>query len=571
MNLTRRGFLITATGAAATVAFLPGCVGTPPVFQHGVASGDPLSDRVILWTRVTPGGTPASVTVQWTVADDPYMSQIVSRGSTLAVPGSDYTVKVDAVGLAPGRTYYYQFVASGWASPVGRTKTLPVGEQADRVRLGVVSCSSYSWGYFNAYGALSRRDDVDLVICLGDYYYEYEEGAYGEGAPFNRIAEPNNETQTLSDYRTRHAQYKGDPMLQEVHRQHPFVSIWDDHEFKDDSWNGGAELWPPSDPAGWLARRAAAVQAYYEWMPIRVVDPLNPLRTFRRFQFGNLLDLVMLDTRIYGRDQQALLPSFDPIDVANGSISDFLSIVTNPSREIIGAEQQQFLRDSLVDSQYGRQVPWRIVAQGVIMSPLVIDLPVPGFPVNPDQWDGYRGAQGRIYDMIQSEGIGNLVVLTGDVHSSWALEMSPDPYDPAVYDPSVGRNGIAVEFVCPSVSSPAAGTPGEWLAEIKSALGQAILDGTQPHLRWNDLIHRGYIVLDVTASHVQAEWYHTPDVRTPNDVEIYAKAVRVPSGSTRLEMDPPQTVASAAPRAPAPESPVTRWLRGAGGSRIDVA
>ena len=266
MRLTsRRDFLSTTAAALSAVRVTQlrshGQTTGATAFQHGVASGDPLADRVILWTRVT--STRAVPTVRWRVATDPAMSRVVAQGEGPTAAARDFTVKVDVTGLAEATTYYYRFETEGTRSPVGRTRTLPRGE-AERLRLGVVSCSNYPYGYFNAYAALARRPDLDAVVHLGDYIYEYANGTYGDGTRYGRVPTPDKELIALSEYRRRHAQYKGDPDLQEVHRQHAFIVIWDDHEVANNTWHGGAANHNPNAGEGdWLARRQAAVRAFF--------------------------------------------------------------------------------------------------------------------------------------------------------------------------------------------------------------------------------------------------------------------------------------------------------------------
>ena len=295
----RRRFL---QGAGAALGFgalpmLPACGGSAdpegdnlPVpagsglFRHGVASGDPLSDRVVLWTRVSPenGG---AVALECIVATDPGLTQRVARYETFTDASRDHTVKLDVTGLQPGTTYYYRFGAATAGSPVGRTRTLPVGSPT-RLRLAVMSCAQLGKGYFNAYRRVAERADLDLVLHLGDYLYEQSD----DGGDI-RALEPANDCRTLADYRTRHAQYKRDPDLQELHRQHPVVAIWDDHDIASDASASGQPL---HDPATWSARVAAALQAYYEWMPIRVIDPADLRRAYRSFPFGDLAEISVL-------------------------------------------------------------------------------------------------------------------------------------------------------------------------------------------------------------------------------------------------------------------------------------
>jgi len=318
MAFSRRTFLGAVAGGSALALIGPDALAgshwTPrpedllpgPVFRHGVASGDPQLHRVMLWTRVTPRSAEQKVAVRVVVAKDPRMKQVVRRMTGLATPYSDFTVKLDAFGLQPDETYYYQFQALGEASPVGRTRTLP--RETDRVRLGIASCSNWPAGFFGAYALLAQQSDLNAIVHLGDYIYEYGNGTYGDGTAINRIPEPNMETVTLNDYRTRYAQYRRDYQLQEAHRLHPWILVWDDHEVANDAFKDGAEN-HQTDEGDWLLRKAAALRAYFEWLPIRDTFGWRERegRIFRRFRFGDLVQLDMLDTRLCGRERQAPL------------------------------------------------------------------------------------------------------------------------------------------------------------------------------------------------------------------------------------------------------------------------
>ena len=317
MRANRRAFFRRAGTAAlafGAASLLPACGGgdddepapapapAPPsgtgTFQHGVASGDPLADRVILWTRVTPAMAGA-VAVDYVVATDPSLANIVAQASVTTDAALDYTVKVDVAALQPNTTYYYRFATSQAQSPIGRTRTLPVAP-ATHLRMAVVSCSSLAHGYFNAYRRIAERADLDLVVHLGDYIYEYGSGEFGN----LRAYEPAGEAVSLADYRTRHAQYKREADLQELHRQHPMIAIWDDHEVANNSHAEGAQNHSEATEGAWPARVAAALQAYYEWMPVRVVDAGNLRKANRSFAFGDLVDLLMLEERLVARSAQ---------------------------------------------------------------------------------------------------------------------------------------------------------------------------------------------------------------------------------------------------------------------------
>ena len=451
----RSGATTVAVAAAAQLLPLGAQAVESPVFQHGVASGDPLTDRVILWTRVTPAAVKSSIAVSYVVATDPALTQVVLRGATKTNPGRDNTVKVDALGLRANTTYYYQFNAEGVASPVGRTKTLPVGPTSS-LRMAVVSCSNHAYGYFNAYGRIAQRADLDLVMHLGDYIYEYGAGQYGSA----RTPEPANEIVSLSDYRQRHAQYKRDVDSQAMHRQHPLVAIWDDHETANNSNKTGAENHQPATEGDWASRVANALQAYYEWMPVRPVDTANPRKNNRAYAYGDLADLIMLEERINGRSEQ-LLNTPHSTSFGRGFAT------TDPgygdaSRGLLGADQENWLTDRLRNSP----ARWKMLGQGVMFAQLKAASNVaadPGlFFINSDQWDGYEPARNRIYDVLKGDAshpaVSNVVVLTGDIHSSWAADLNPNPYNTNVatggYNKTTGEGSLAVEFVGTSVSSP---------------------------------------------------------------------------------------------------------------------
>ncbi len=363
-------------------------------FEHGVASGDPLARRVILWTRVTPSaGRAKRVTVRYVVATDPRLRHVVERGELRTGPDRDYTVKVDAAGLRPGTTYYYRFESRGVESPVGRTRTLPVGA-TPRLRLAVASCSNHAAGYFNAYRRIAERADLDAVIHLGDYLYEYGPNQFGN----LRTPEPPNEMVTLSDYRTRHAQYKRDADSQAVHRQHPMICIWDDHEITNDAWQGGAQNHTEGAEGAWVDRVNVGLQAYYEWMPVRVPDRNEPRRNQRAFAFGDLIDLAMLEERLSARSQQ--LPATIPVPGLGNAFAQ-VGEFNNPARTLLGDAQEAWLAERLRKSD----ARWKLIGQGVMFA----QLKAQGAPLsaggglffNSDQWDGYQPARDRIYKRAQ--------------------------------------------------------------------------------------------------------------------------------------------------------------------------
>jgi len=487
---------------------------TYEAFEHGVASGDPLTDAVILWTRVTPGGPdddpPASLDVSWTIATDQALSDVVASGTETTDATRDWTVKVDATGLSPATTYYYRFASMGADSPLGRTRTAPDGP-TDRLRFGIASCSSLAHGFFHAYGMLARRADLDAVIHLGDYIYEYGTLQYGE----RRAYLPEHEIVSLEDYRARYAQHRREPELAEAHRQHPFIVVWDDHETADNAWSGGAEN-HQADEGAWADRVAAAVQVYREWMPIRDDAGGEATRLWRTHGYGALCDLVVLDTRVWGREEQA------------SSLTD--PAVSDPDRQLLGEDQETWLFEQLRTST----ARWKVLAQQVMMGQ------VSGFP-NPDQWDGYPAARERLLSVIQTDAIADVVVLTGDIHSSWAFDLPFDPEDEVAYDPATGEGSYGVELVCPAVSSP--GLP-EALARAAASFVR-----NNRSLMFAELSRRGYVVLDLTEARAQADWFFVGDVEDEGDeTEEHAGSFATATGASHLT----EAMAPAAPRPDAP-------------------
>ena len=522
---------VSAVGAAAVAQLLPlaaSASATDTVFRHGVASGDPLADRVILWTRVTPAAPKAALSVNFVVAIDPGLTKIVLHGSAKTHPNRDNTVKVDAIGLMPNTTYYYQFTAEGAASPVGRTKTLPVGPTSS-LRMAVVSCSNFAYGYFNAYGRIAARADLDLVMHLGDYLYEYGSGQYGSA----RSLEPATEIVTLADYRQRHAQYKRDADSQAMHRQHPMIAIWDDHETANNSNKTGAENHQPASEGSWDARVAAALQAYYEWMPVRPVDTANARKNNRFYAYGDLADLVMLEERLNARSEQLLASVHATPFGAGFAQSD--PGYDDPDRTLLGSDEEAWLANRL------RSTParWKMLGQGVMFAQLkgvgAANAAGGGFFLNSDQWDGYQPARDRLYDVLKGDAtnppVDDVVVLTGDIHSSWAADLTQDPNNPDVatggYDPATGAGSRAVEFVGTSVTSP--GIDSDTTGAIAAGL-RAI----NPHFKYVNLVKRGYLLMDVTPERVVGEWWHLDGVASPSNIETFATAFEVRHGGNRL-------------------------------------
>ncbi len=504
------------------------------LFRHGVASGDPLADRVIIWTRVSPADERAA-DVSWMLATDPQLENLITTGNEVAHPDADLTVKVDVTGLEPDTTYYYSFECRGQRSLTGRTKTLPVGD-VDHVRFAMYSCAKFSAGYFNAYARIADRPDLDFVLCLGDYIYEYGNDEKGLGAAIGRAFEPAHECRVLEDYRTRYAQYRRDPDVQALHQQHPLIAIPDDHEFCNDTWREGAGKHDPAQDGPWEVRKAAALQAYLEWIPIRL-QPGKEDVLWRSFPFGELAHLVLLDTRTR-RDKQEKPPKAD-----------------EPDRTLLGREQFEWLTGELKDAGS----TWRLVGNGVLIGqvksdfmPPELDAPLSelgvitprDFGPEPDQWDGYPAERGRLLNDVKENQVRNIVFLSGDVHSSWAIDLKLDPHDPE-------EDSIAVEFATTSVTSENLDDDMGWEPRTKSLELENKIIADNPHIHWAELDSHGYVVVDVKPERVQADWFFVEDIHAPNPDETLAASWSVGEGAHQVSeaTEPAQAKASVAPPA----------------------
>lgn len=453
-------------------------------FYHGVASGDPLKNAVIIWTRVTPDELPAGdVTVNWRMALDPDMTTVVKSGSIATNEGKDFTVKVDVTGLIPNTWFYYDFETEGQFSVVGRTRTAPNGG-VPNARFAVVSCANYEDGWFNAYRHMLDRNDFDAVIHLGDYIYEYESGEYSRDIP-GRNHEPFNELAELEDYRMRYSHYRLDTDLRDLHQQYPFIVVWDDHEFANDAYIDGAENHQPATEGSWADRTEAAKQAYFEWLPIRE-NPDDPDRIYREFKWGKLLDLFMLDTRIEARELQPNL-LFGDLDA--------------PGRDLLGDTQFDWLVNNLKSSN----AAWKLIGNQVMMAPIEVF----GLPVYTDMWDGYQFERRSLFDSIIENNIQNVVVLTGDFHTSWANDLPTDSYD---LDAKTGSAGV--EFAAQSITSNNFDLDiFEWWAGVFN-----------DHIRYTDFDRHGYILLDVRKKQTRAEWWYVNTVDIPSDEAYLGQA-----------------------------------------------
>ncbi|WP_329341663.1 alkaline phosphatase D family protein [Streptomyces sp. NBC_01352] len=520
----------TAVLAGPLAAALPARAATDsPAFLHGVASGDPLPDGILLWTRVTPtaeaepgSGLGPDTPVDWVVARDKALTNIVAKGSVTATAATDHTVKADIRGLEPATDYWFRFSAGGTDSPVARTRTAPAADAAvPNLRFGVVSCANWEAGYFSSYRHLAARGDLDAWLHLGDYIYEYGTGEYGTRDTVVRPHAPTHEILTLADYRTRHGRYKTDADLQALHAAAPVIAIWDDHEFANDAWSGGAENHTEGAEGAWSARQAAAKQAYFEWMPVRTAVAGT---TYRRLRFGKLVDLSLLDLRSF-RSQQ--------VAVGNGSVDD-------PDRTLTGRAQLDWLKAGLKASD----TTWRLIGNSVMISPFAIGsltadllrplaellgLPKEGLALNTDQWDGYTDDRRELLAHLRANAVRNTVFLTGDIHMAWANDV---PVDAGTYPLSASA---ATEFVVTSVTSDNLDDIVKAPEGTISAIAAPIIKAANRHVHWVDTDRHGYGVLDITAARAQMDYYVLSDRTKPDATSSWARSYRTRSGTQKVE------------------------------------
>lgn len=498
-----------------------------PTFAHGVASGDPDSTSLVIWTRVS--GTKEPIAVDWYVATDTEMLDVVSHGQITTDAQRDFTVKQVIDGLVPGQDYFYQFVVNDTPSPIGQTKTLPNGH-LDRLVLAVASCSNYAFGYFNAYEVIANDEDIDFVVHLGDYIYEHRaRGGYGAatGRRIGRMHKPGHEIVSLEDYRIRHAQYKADPQSIAMHARHPLLPTWDDHESANNPWIGGAENHQLND-GDWSERRAASKQAYYEWMPIR--DPGSAgsrLNFWRHFKFGDLASLITLESRHTGRSKQITWSGrfLDSASVEEAN-AFYDTVVGAPDRNMLSAAMEEFLKSSLAESaNSGRR--WRIIGNQTVMArrrspklnePFFDDLRSElstisrrsldnlallgelELPADMDGWDGYPAARERFYNLARDAGVTDLLVVSGDTHSYWAN----------ILHDADGRS-MGVELGTTGITSPRSFLPfgldgiARW-DELVTAENEDIV--------WAEGRYRGFIRLDITHDNVRTDFVTVTDVET---------------------------------------------------------
>lgn len=555
-KITRRGAIFTsvallgASTAACKNESLTENLSFIPRFEHGVASGDPTPTSIILWTRISgaPDGESPVLNVQWEISKTEDFKTIIKTGIQSTGAKSDYTLKIDATGLKSGQTYFYRFKAGKTYSPTGRTKTLPKGSLS-KARFAVVSCSNYPFGFFNIYDAISKQDHFDAVIHLGDYFYEYGADGYGgtTGAKIGRPHEPAHEVVSLSDYRTRHAQYKGDPATKAMHAAHPLIAIWDDHETANDSWSTGAENHNVED-GNWDDRRAAAMQAYYEWMPVRNPAPgMAREALFRNYEYGDLLSLTSIETRLTARTRPIdYVNHIEDLKTREGIAYFYKDILGDTGREMMGETQKTYVGTALKRSKEKKH-KWRLIANQVIMArvnspdltdykdedfiseiakifPQIYDYvaisPI-GLPLNPDAWDGYPAARERFYKMVADQGVNDILVLTGDTHDNWANKLE-----------TTSGTSMGVELGVSGVTSPGTGTYFHPVGEDFSAR----LNARNPDIVFHDNQNHSYIDLTLTHTGGHADYISVSTVYSPEYETSITKTVKLVKQDNGIEL-----------------------------------
>ncbi|ENP8450971.1 alkaline phosphatase [Vibrio parahaemolyticus] len=553
MSLSRRDFMKVVSSTAVATGLI-GCgsddnESVAVSFEHGVASGDPTQTQVIIWTRVT---TAASyVDVSWQVASDMEFSNVVQSGVFTTDTGRDFTVKVDVQNLNANSQYYYRFIVGEMMSEVGQTQTLPE-DGVEKASMAVVSCANYPAGYFHVYREILNQHEqspFDVVLHLGDYIYEYGAGGYAseDAAALGREPSKGAECITLDDYRKRYAQYRQDADLQALHAKLPMIAVWDDHELANDTWKNGAEN-HQDDEGSFIDRRAAAAAAWTEWLPVRE-NTFSNMLIYRQFSFGNLVNLMMLDTRLVGRDKP--LDYFSLSAPTMEAIGGLVAQSRSADRELLGTEQLAWLMNEFNT----HDAKWNVLGQQVLMSRmelpssvmtamfqlftsteekktealLAVNTAITGYladpsadpislPYNLDAWDGYYVEREKVYQLVKASS-GNFVCLAGDTHNAWASELK-----------DVSNNPIGVEFATSSVSSPGL---EEYLALDPVAIAQ--MEYTLPHLvselQWADIKQRGFMRVTFTADAAQSTWYLVSTIKDKK-YQVTTKSASTTNGTT---------------------------------------
>lgn len=470
-------------------------------FYHGVASGDPTQSAVIIWTKLTLNSTyKKDVSVSYKVSETPDFKTVVKSAKVTTGLARDYTVKVDVTGLKENTVYYYCFYFKGKQSIIGQTKTL--ASNPSEMNIAFAACSNYEWGYFTNYRFIAENPKIDLVVHLGDYIYEYAPGGYGD-TTIGRKHVPAKEITTIDDYRTRYSQYRLDPDLQMAHQLKPFVTTWDDHEIANNAYVDGAQNHQDNE-GDWCQRKNAGKQAYYEWMPVRET-PENEL--YRAFQVGNLLNLVILDTRIAGRSAQV------------DSITD--PHFADEDRTILGTEQYQWLTNQLKSGS-----KWQIIGNQVPFGPMYTGAENNQKQVYLDGWDGYPAERKRLINWFKQQQLKDIVWVTGDYHASFAMEND-------LTGTKDSSDNVSVEFIVTSITSA---NSDEWTdnqAELDAE--QAAYLHNNPHLSYLNGIDHGFLVLHITQEKAVAQFYYASDIRAKTGMLRLEKTFEVHSGSPVLK------------------------------------
>ena len=546
---SRRNFLKTSAASIFTVAVssaITGCAQTltnKPLsaieFKHGVASGDPLSNALIIWTRATTSQSNFEVTAAWELASDSQFKNIIRSGREQTDKSRDFTIKIDVQELAPSTEYFYRFMGLNKQSPIGRAKTLPINN-IEQVKMAVVSCSNYPAGYFNAYTDAAKQKDLDVVLHLGDYIYEYPMGGYAtenaEKIGRQLAADNSGEIITLSDYRKRYAIYRTDQGLQALHAAAPFIAIWDDHEVTNDTYKSGAENHTP-DEGDFFKRRAAAIQAYYEWLPIRPPMGEQSPQIYRTFDFGNLISLHMLDTRVIARDKQLAYSDYKNLETKQMDVARFASDLNNPNRQLLGNTQLNWLTSAITKSN----AKWQVLGQQVLMTKMWLPTEIFSqsdrtkipqvlkelvtikkavlankavtpeqlarvntlMPYNLDAWDGYPSEREALYKSVTALNK-KLVVVAGDTHNAWHGTLK-----------NAKGESVGVEFATPGVTSPGM----EHYLALNTAQAKQMADSLSlliNDLNYCDLSHRGYMLLTITKEQITSDWRYIDNINSPS-------------------------------------------------------
>jgi alkaline phosphatase D len=517
MKFTRRALIYAAPFAAAPFPAWAGDL-AQGAFTHGVASGDPTARNVVLWTRFLPR---SGEIIAWEISESENFARLSARGAAIASVQNDYCVKVDAGELQPDRRYFYRFLSASGPSVTGITRTAPE-DHADALNIALFSCANMPFGYFHAYGHAAAREDIDLVLHVGDYIYENPRGFYPSDADAipGRVIEPANALVSLTDYHARYASYHADPELLELRRVKPISAVWDDHEIANDTWMHGAQAHDPQTQGDFSARVAAAAKAYFDWMPVRRPERRG-LKLYRTLDWGDLARIILLDTRFIGRDRQLTAPRtlFDGAEIMSAKAA-FERQLNDPSRSIMGAAQERWFAGALQNSK-ARGQSWQVIAQQVVMAQQSVPrgftrflppgispqaarwfvegeaMSQMGLPWNLDNWNGYPAARTRFLDACAAHGT-NALVLGGDSHNCW------------LHNHRRQSRLAAIEFAGGSVASPGV---EKTLTNAQPGEREAAMRGANPTLAWCDLTRRGYGAMRITRTACEAEWIGFDSVR----------------------------------------------------------